>query len=165
MKTIIVGFSKNMVIGKNGDMPWIGKLPADLKHFKETTSGHAVIMGSKTFESIFNFLKKPLPNRQNIVLSRAPLSIEGVTVVDSLEKAYAAVEPEREVFIIGGGSVYAQAMDSVDAINATEIQAEFDGDTFFPTIDSTIWNEVSREHHEADEKNAYAYDFVLYTRR
>lgn len=154
-----------MVIGKNGDMPWIGNLPADLKHFKEITSGHAVIMGSKTFQSIFDFLKKPLPNRQNIVLSRSPLNIEGVAVAGSLEDAYGSVEPGRETFIIGGGNVYAQAMNSADAINATEIQAEFDGDTFFPAIDAAIWQEISREHHEADEKNSYAYDFVLYKRR
>lgn len=165
MKTTIVAFSKNMVIGKNGDMPWGRGLPADLKHFKETTNGQAVIMGSKTFQSIIDSFGKPLPNRQNIVLSRSPLTIEGVAVVDSLEKAYEAVEPGREAYVIGGGNVYAQAMSSVDAINATEVQAEFDGDTFFPVVDSAIWEEVSREHHEADEKNAYAYDFVLYKRR
>lgn len=165
MKTIIVAFSKNMVIGKNGDMPWGRGLPADLKHFKETTNGQTVIMGSKTFQSIIDSFGKPLPNRQNIVLSRSPLSIDGVTVVDSLEKAYVAVEPGREAYVIGGGNVYAQAMNSVDAINATEVQAEFDGDTFFPVIDSAIWKEESREHHDADEKNAYAYDFVLYKRR
>lgn len=165
MKTTIVAFSKNMVIGKNGDMPWGRGLPADLKHFKETTSGQAVIMGSKTFQSIIDSFGKPLPNRQNIVLSRSLLNIEGATVVDSLEKAYTAVESGREAYVIGGGNVYAQAMDSVDAINATEVQAEFDGDTFFPAIDPAIWREESREHHEADEKNAYAYDFVLYKRR
>ena len=164
MKTTIVAFSKNMVIGKNGDMPWGRGLPADLRHFKELTAGQAVIMGSKTFQSIIDSFGKPLPGRQNIVLSRSPLTIEGVTVVDSLEKAYAAVEPGREAFVIGGGNVYAQAMDSVDAINATEVQAEFDGDTFFPIVDPATWQEVSREHHEADEKNTYAYDFVTYER-
>ena len=165
MKTTIVAFAKNMVIGKNGDMPWSRGLPADLRHFKETTNGQAVIMGSKTFQSIVESFGKPLPDRQNIVLSRDSLNIEGVTVVDSLEKAYAAVEPGREAFIIGGGNVYAQAMDSVDAINATEVQAEFNGDTFFPSVDPSIWREESREHHEADEKNSYAYDFVFYKRR
>jgi dihydrofolate reductase len=165
MKTTIVAFSKNMVIGKDGDMPWGRGLPADLRHFKETTSGQAVIMGSKTFQSILDSFGKPLPNRQNIVLSRSPLNLEDVTVVDSLENAYAAVESGREAYVVGGGSVYAQAMNSVDAINATEVQAEFDGDTFFPAIDPAVWQEESREHHEADEKNAYAYDFVLYKRR
>jgi dihydrofolate reductase len=165
MKTTIVALAKNMVIGKNGDMPWGRGLPADLRHFKEVTSGQAVIMGSKTFQSILDSFGKPLPNRQNIVLSRSPLDIEDVTVVDSLEKAYTAVKPGREAFVIGGGNVYAQAMDNVDAINATEVQAEFDGDTFFPAIDPAVWQEVSREHHEPDEKNAYAYDFVTYKRK
>lgn len=165
MKTIIVAFAKNMVIGKNGDMPWGRGLPADLKHFKETTSGQAVIMGSKTFQSILDSFGKPLPNRQNIVLSRNASGIDGATVVSSLEEAYAAVEPGREAFIIGGGNVYAQAMENADAINATEIQAEFDGDTLFPAIDPNVWQEVSREHHQTDEKNVYAYDFVTYKRK
>lgn len=162
MKTTIVAFAKNMVIGKNGDMPWgVQGLPADLRRFKDLTTGQAIIMGSKTYESI----GRPLPNRQNIVISRNLFTADGITIVDSLEKAYAAVEPERETFIIGGGQIYKLAMDSIDRIFATEIQAEFEGDTYFPAIDPNVWQETAREQHEADEKNAYAYDFVTYIRR
>jgi dihydrofolate reductase len=160
MKTSIVGFAKNMVIGKDQDMPWGHGLKDDLRHFKETTTGHAVIMGSKTYES----MGRPLPNRQNIVISRKPLVVEGVTVVDSLEKAYAAVEPNRETFVIGGGQIYKLAMDSIDRIIATEVQGNFGGDIFFPAIDPSIWKETSRDHHEADERNNYPYDFVTYGR-
>jgi dihydrofolate reductase len=160
MKTSIVGYAKNMVIGKDQDMPWGHGLKDDLRHFKETTTGHAVIMGSKTYES----MGRPLPNRQNIVISRKPFSAEGVTVVDSLEKAYAAVDPDREIFVIGGGQIYKLAMGTIDRIIATEVQDEFGGDVFFPVIDPLIWKETSREHHDADERNNYAYDFVIYDR-
>ncbi|HMI09681.1 MAG TPA: dihydrofolate reductase [Candidatus Saccharimonadales bacterium] len=160
MKTSIVGFAKNMVIGKDQDMPWGHGIKDDLRHFKETTTGHAIIMGSKTYES----MGRALPNRQNIVISRKPFAAEGATVVDSLEKAYAAVDPDRETFVIGGGQIYKLAMDTIDRIIATEVQGEFDGDIFFPVIDPSIWKETSREHHNADERNNYAYDFVIYDR-
>jgi dihydrofolate reductase len=160
MKTSIVGFAKNMVIGSNQDMPWGHGIKDDLRHFKEVTTGHAIIMGSKTYES----MGRALPNRQNIVISRSPFQAEGVTVVDSLEKAYAAVEPGRETFVIGGGQIYKLAMGTIDRIIATEVQGEFDGDVFFPEIDPTIWKETSREHHEPDERNTHAFDFVTYNR-
>nr|AIA18625.1 Dihydrofolate reductase [uncultured bacterium] len=160
MKTSIVGFAKNMVIGKNQDMPWGHGLKDDLRHFKELTTGQAIIMGSKTYES----LGRPLPNRQNIVISRTPSVIEGVTVVDSLDKAYAAVEPGRETFVIGGGQIYKLAMDTIDRIIATEVEGEYGGDVFFPPIDPSVWREVSREHHDADERNTHAFDFVTYER-
>jgi dihydrofolate reductase len=161
MKTSIVGYAKNMVIGKDQDMPWGHGLKDDLRHFKETTTGHAIIMGSKTYES----MGRPLPNRQNIVISRTPFAAEGITVVDSLEKAYAAVDPDRETFVIGGGQIYKLAMDTIDRIIATEVQGEFAGDIFFPDVDPLIWKETSREHHKADERNPYAFDFVTYLRR
>jgi len=161
MKTSIVGYAKNMVIGKDQDMPWGHGLKDDLRHFKETTTSHAVIMGSKTYES----MGRALPNRQNIVISRQPFTAEGVTVVDSLEKAYAAVEPGRETFVIGGGQIYKLAMDTVDRIIATEVQGEFAGDIFFPNVDPLIWKETSREHHEVDERNTQPFDFVTYERR
>jgi dihydrofolate reductase len=160
MKTSIVGFAKNMVIGNNQDMPWGHGLKDDLRHFKETTTGHAVIMGSKTYES----MGRLLPSRQNIIISRKPLKVEGATIVDSLEKAYMAVEPGREAFVIGGGQIYKLAMDTIDRIIATEVEGEYKGDVFFPAINPSVWKEVSREHHPADERNTHAFDFVTYER-
>lgn len=163
MKSIIVAYDKKRGIGAENDLLWQRSLPADLRHFKETTLGGAIIMGRKTFDSI----GRVLPGRQNIVVSRNPdLQIAGARVVASLKAAYSAVEVGREAFIIGGAQIYTQAMDSVDQIYATEVDAEFSqADTFFPAIDTTVWSEVSREHHAADEKNKYDYDFVVYRRR
>lgn len=160
MKSIVVAYDKNYGIGAENDLLWLRDLPADLKHFKDLTTGGAVIMGRRTYESI----GRPLPNRQNIVISRQSFELEGATVVDSLEKAYAAVEPGKEAFIIGGGQIYQLAMDSIDRIYATEVQEVFPAQVFFPGIDKTIWKEVARDHHPADEKNKYDFDFVTYDR-
>jgi dihydrofolate reductase len=162
MKNILVAYDKNLGIGARNDLLWQRDLPADLKRFKDLTTGNAIIMGRKTYESI----GRALPHRQNIVISRTPDSIEGVTVVNSLEAAYAAVEPNKETFVIGGGQIYELAMDSVDRIYATEVDASFDNaEIFFPVIDDAIWREVNRAHHEADERNLYNYDYVTYERR
>jgi dihydrofolate reductase len=120
-------------------------------------------MGWKTYQSI----GRVLPNRQNIAMSRsAPDAVEGLTIASSLEEAYAAVEPGRETFIIGGGQVYAQALPTADRILATEVDATFNEATvFFPELDMNIWKETKREHHEADERNKYSYDFVTYERQ
>lgn len=162
MKSIVVAYDQKRGIGAKNDLLWLRDLPADLKHFKDLTTGHAVIMGRNTYKSI----GKPLPNRQNIVLSRENETIEGVTVVDSLQAAYDAVEDGRETFVIGGGQIFALAIDTVDTIFATEVNATFDqADIFFPAIDITHWHETSRVHHDADERNLYGYDFVIYERR
>lgn len=162
MKTIFVAYDKKLGIGAQNDLLWKRDLPADLKRFKELTMGSAVIMGRKTYESI----GRALPHRQNIVISRTTDSIEGVTVVGSLEAAYEAVEADKEIFVLGGGQIYALAMDSVDRIYATEVDAVFDAaEVFFPSIDKNIWQETNRVHHEADERNLYNYDFVTYERR
>lgn len=162
MKSILVAYDKNLGVGANNDLLWQRDLPADLQRFKDLTTGNAIIMGRKTFESI----GRPLPNRQNIVISRTSDPIEGVTLVDSLSAAYDAVEADRETFVIGGGQIYALAMDSVDRIFATEVDAVFDNaDIFFPAIDKTLWQETNRAHHDADERNLYSYDFVTYERR
>jgi len=162
MKTIVVAYDKNYGIGANNDLLWQRNLPADLHHFRNVTDGGAIIMGRKTYESIGN----PLPGRQNIVFSSQTSQIDGVTVVGSLQSAYDAVEGARETFIIGGGQIYAIAMDTADQIFATEVDAIFDQSTvFFPVIDSTIWYESSREKHLSDDKNLYNYDFVIYRRR
>lgn len=162
MKTIVVAYDKNYGIGAHDDLLWMQDLPADLRHFKNTTMNGAMIMGRTTYTSI----GRPLPGRQTIVMSRTSESIEGVTVVTSLDEAYAAVEPGRETYIIGGGQIYALAISTVDRIIATEVAAEFpEATVFFPPIDTSVWQEISREHHDADEKNLYAYDFVTYARR
>jgi dihydrofolate reductase len=162
MKTIVVAYDKNRGIGAANDLLWHRDLPSDLAHFKELTMGGAMIMGSKTYDSI----GRPLPRRQSIVLSREAKVIEGVTVVNNLRAAYDAVEPSRETFVIGGGQIYALAIDSVDRLEVTEVDASFENaDTFFPEIDNAKWREVNRVHHDKDERNLYSYDFVTYDRR
>ncbi len=163
MKTIVVAYDRNRGIGAANDLLWLRDLPADLKHFKETTMGGAIIMGRKTFESI----GRSLPGRQNIVISRDMNTVvDGAVVVNGLQAAYAIAEPGREIFVIGGGQIYQLAIDSVDRIMATEVSATFDqADVFFPPIDPVVWHEESREHYSADAKNRYDYDFVTYVRR
>lgn len=162
MKCIVVAYDKNYGIGAHNDLLWQRDLPADLKHFKDITTGHAIIMGRNTYESI----GRPLPNRQNIVISRTPEAVESVTVVTGLDEAYSVVEPDRTAFVIGGGQIYSLALPTIDRIYATEIDAAFpQADIFFPPIDSSVWKETAREHHDADERNLYAFDFVTYDRR
>ena len=161
MKSIVVAYDKKYGIGVANDLLWLRDLPADLRHFKQTTMGGAIIMGRKTFDSI----GIPLPGRQNIVISRSTMIIEGATAVTSLDEAYRAVEPDREIYIIGGGQIYEAALPTVDRVVATEVDAEFPQATvFFPALDRAIWHEVSREHHDADERNKYPFDFVVYDR-
>jgi dihydrofolate reductase len=163
MKSILVAYDRGRGIGADNDLLWQRDMPSDLKRFRELTTGNAIIMGWKTYESI----GRALPNRQNIVMSRsAHDEVEGITIAGSLEAAYAAVDPDRETFVIGGGQVYAQALDSVDRILATEVDAVFSEATvFFPVLDMTIWKETERVHHEADDRNKYPYDFVTYERQ
>jgi dihydrofolate reductase len=161
MKSILVAYDKNFGIGAFNDLLWQRDLPADLRRFKELTTGHAIIMGRKTYDSI----GRALPNRQSIVISRQAGVIEGVIVVDSLAAAYDAVEAGRESFVIGGGQIYELAIDTVDRIYATEVDAEFpQADVFFPAVNKDWWHETAREHHTADERNKYDFDFVTYDR-
>ncbi len=160
MKSIIVAYDKNHGIGASNDLLWTRDLPADLRHFKEVTTGHSIIMGRKTYES----LGRPLPNRQNIVISHNHEQIPDVLVAGSLDEAYAAAN-SPEVFVIGGGQIYQLAIDGIDQILATEVNESFDADVFFPAINPAIWIEVKREHHSKDEMNKYDYDFVVYERR
>ena len=154
---MIVAYDKNRVIGNKGSLPWQGKMPADMRHFKELSTGKTVIMGRKTYESI----GRSLPNRQNIVVSHGNFSAPDVTVVDNLEDAYKIAE--HDIAIIGGGQVYVAALSDADVIYATEINTEMDGDTFFPGLDDK-WQETSRESFPADEENVYPYSFVTYER-
>ena len=154
----IAAMSDNHVIGKNNQLLW--HMPNDLKHFKNTTSGHTVIMGRKTFDSV----GKPLPKRRNIIITRQPITIEGCEVVNSIEAALALCKNEDEVFIVGGAEIYRQSLHLSDRIYLTIIHHFFDGDSFFPEISPNEWKEVSRENHPADEKNAFPYSFVTYER-
>ena len=159
-KVIVVAYDKNRAIGRNGDLPWGRSLPADLAQFKRLTKGGDVIMGRKTFESIGS---RPLPERENIVISSRPTGIKGVLTAMNLPSALAL--SRYPVFIIGGAQVYGDAlkMSEIDTIYATEIDASFpDADTFFPEIDMTTWQEVSRVHHPSDAENKYDFDFVTY---
>lgn len=159
--SIIVAIGEENVIGTKNGLPW--HLPADLKHFRQLTTGHTIIMGRKTYES----LGKPLPNRTNIVLARetdfAPL---GVTVAHSLEEALAfpVVQNDAEAFVVGGGEIFLQAIDRVMTLYVTEVYHRFDGDIFFPTIDRSLWHETERVLGIRDEKNPYEYYFVIYKR-
>ncbi len=158
----IAAVAQNGVIGGGNTLLW--DLPADMKHFRDTTRGHTVIMGRKTFESI----GKPLPNRKNIVITRdASYTHDGIDVVGSLEEALrlAALEQgkefeenqeEVEVFVIGGGEIYKQAMEKANKLYITEIHQDFEGDTLFPTIDKNIWKETVREDHK-DESIPYSF--------
>ena len=163
MKSIhaIVAIDENGAIGRQGDL--LCHLPADMKHFKEVTMGHSIVMGRKTFES---FPRRPLPGRQNIVITRnAGWQYPGVTVVHSLEDAIAAAEGET-LFIIGGAQVYEQSLPLVDVLHLTRIHARWaSADAFFPAIVMDDWQEVSREHHKSDHKNAYEFDFITLKRR
>ena len=159
-KSMIVAYGQNREIGLKGDLPWGRSLTADLANFKRLTTGGSIIMGRKTFESIGS---RPLPNRENIVLSHIPTEVKGVLTALNLPSAYALAR--YPVFIIGGATVYQAALNDVDTIYATEVDGKFDdADTFFPKLDSS-WQEVSRGHHPADEKNNYAFDFVIYKKQ
>ncbi len=157
----IVAMDQNRCIGLDNLIPWY--LPADLQYFKKTTLGHPVIMGRKSFRSI----GRPLPKRTNIVVSRDPFFIaSGVLMAMSIAEAIDIAKEENpsEIFIIGGGNIYEQTQALWDRLYLTEVAAAFEGDTFFPKIDPTEWTEVFREAHPADEKNEFAYEFVVLDR-
>ena len=157
---IAVAIGENHAIGKNNQLLW--HMPADLKFFKQTTSGHTVIMGRKTFDSV----GKPLPNRRNVVITRDPdLKIEGVEVVNSLDEALAISKTEEKpVFIVGGAEIYRQALPKTQTLYLTTIHHHFEADTFFPEIDRREWKVISSEAHKADEKNKYDYTFEVLER-
>lgn len=157
--SIIVAIAKNHAIGKDNKLLWY--LPNDLKHFKDVTTGHTVIMGRKTYDSV----GKPLPKRRNIVITQQAISIEGCEVVSSIEDALALCAHEDEVFIVGGAQIYRQAIPLTDRIYLTVIDQDFDGDTFFPELNADDWRETERENFEPDEKNKYRYSFITLERR
>lgn len=157
--SLIAAMAENRVIGVDNALPW--RLPADLKHFRQLTSGHHVILGRRNYESI----GKPLPDRSNIVITRNPgYRAPGCLVVHSLEEAFAAAQNDAEIFVIGGAEIYRQALARADRLYLTRVHAHINGDTFFPEFDNTEWEEMSREAHSADEKNPHAYTFFIYDR-
>jgi dihydrofolate reductase len=150
---LIAALAQNRAIGRNGRLPW--HISDDLKRFKRLTTGHAVLMGRRTWES----LGRPLPNRRNIVLSSSPLP--GVESYRSIEDALAALAGEEKVFVIGGGEVYAQLLEHADELYLTLVREEIEGDTFFPPYEhliSTVFAEILREQHEG-------FEFVDYVRK
>ncbi len=151
---LVVAMSENRVIGKDNQLPW--HLPNDLRHFKNITQGKTILMGRKTYESI----GRPLPHRKNIVMTRDKnYQAEGIIVVNSIKQAIMEVSAEEEVFVIGGGELFAELMDKASRIYLTVVHADIEGDVFFPPIDTVKWTETSREDHFADEKHAYDYSF------
>ena len=158
--SIIVAVNRNHGIGKDNGLLY--RLSNDLKRFKALTTGHTIIMGRKTFESL---PKGALPHRRNIVLSRQNLHLPGAECFHSLEEALRTCAMEEEVFIIGGASLYAEALPTAERLYITEVEdGEKEADVFFPTVDRTVWHEKSRECHPADERHLYAYSFVDYER-
>ena len=160
MITLIVAMGKNREIGKENQLLW--HLPKDLKHFKDLTSGHPIIMGRKTYESI----GKPLPNRTNIVISRRnDWFEEGILIVGSIKEAVKfAKKIDEEVFVIGGGNIYEQTIDLADKLEVTLVDAVLDADTFFPKINEKVWQKTNEEYHQKDEKNEFDFCFQTFER-
>lgn len=158
--SIIVAAAANDVIGRDNGLVW--HLSADLKRFKALTTGHAVVMGRKTFESI----GRPLPGRRNVVVSRNPeFGAAGAEVAASLEEALGRLGEEGQVFVIGGGSIYRQCWDKADSLYLTRVALCPEGDTFIPSVDARKWELVRRQDFQADEKNECAYSFLDYRRK
>ncbi|GAB3263821.1 type 3 dihydrofolate reductase [Larkinella harenae] len=160
--SLIAAVAENGVIGRDNDLVWL--LPDDFKYFKQTTSGHPILMGRKTFES----LGKPLPNRLNVVITRnANYQPEGTIVVDSLDKALEEARKTgiAEAFVIGGAEIYRQAIPFADRLYLTEVKASFEGDARFPDFNQSDWEELSRRPHPADERHAVPFDFVIWERK
>ena len=147
--SIIVAMSENYVIGLNNSLPW--RLSDDLKRFKEITTGHQIVMGRKTYESI----GRPLPNRDNFVLTRnAKLQIDGINVIKSLNDIPSS---DKKTFIIGGGEIYAQLINSCDELLVTKIHCEIDGDAYFPIIDLSVWSLINQSEKFTENDLEYSY--------
>lgn len=159
-RALVVAMSRNRVIGRDNRLPW--RLPADLAFFKRVTMGHPVIMGRRTYESI----GKPLPGRLNIVVSGNPdYSAPGCTVVHSMEEAYRAAGDAEEVSIIGGSAIFEAALPAADRIYLTEVDAEVEGDVYFPAFDRAQWKETELERHAPDERHAYPFRILRLERK
>lgn len=159
--TCVVAIAENNVIGRDGDMPW--RLSTDMKRFRATTMGKPIIMGRKTWES---FPKRPLPGRQNIIVTRdAAYHADGADVVHSLDEALNLAHGAQEICIIGGGEIYAQALPMANRLDVTHVLAVIDGDTFFPQINPEDWKVLSSENVSAGEKDSHATRHIVYERQ
>lgn len=153
---------KKRALGKDNDLLW--HLPNDFKHFKSLTTGHPVVMGRKTYESIGRLL----PNRLNIIISRnKDFHVEGAKVFHDFQDAetYLLNQDTQKAFLIGGGQLYKEFINKMDMLEITEVHSEFEADTFFPEIDTQSWKEVSRKTNTMDEKHKFNYDFVRYKKQ
>lgn len=159
MVSVIVAVAENGVIGDKNTLLW--HISEDLRNFKRVTSGHPVIMGRKTFDS----LGRPLPNRRNVVITRQNLDIEGCDVVHSLEEALSLFSPEEELFVIGGAQIYAEALPLADKFYLTRVHHPYEGDTSFPAWDESEWVLAESEHFERGEKYEYPFTIEIYNRK
>jgi dihydrofolate reductase len=158
--TLIVATDLRGVIGRDGGLPW--HLPDDLRRFKALTLGKPIVMGRRTWDSI----GRALPGRHNIVISRQPgFALEGATVVGSFPDALAAAGAVPEICVIGGAEVFRAALPLADTLELTLVEADVDGDTYFPAVDDAEWIETAREPHAADERHAWPFTFVTLKRR
>ena len=163
MISLIAAVAHENVIGRSNDMPW--HLSADLRHFKDITTGHTVVMGHNTYKSIAARIGGALPDRHNVIVTRDNgLILPDATVVHSIETALSN-HGDEEVFVIGGAEIYSQTLPFADKLYITEVDADIaGGDTFFPVIALAKWRETSREAHRKDDANQYDYSFVTYER-
>lgn len=160
MISIIVAIAENLAIGKNNELLW--HIPEDLKRFKRITTGHTVIMGKRTYESL---PRRPLPNRRNLVITDVPgEQMDGCTMAYSINEAIRKCDLAEEYFIIGGASIYKQFLPLADRLYLTKVFKNFDGDVFFPEIDWSQWKLVSREDFPPDADNDFAYSYQIYNR-
>ncbi|TZF82560.1 dihydrofolate reductase [Pedobacter sp. BS3] len=159
MVQLVVIADENNGIGYQNQL--LCHIPADLKHFKSLTVGFPVLMGRKTFESI----GKPLPGRKNIVVTHQDITIEGCDIAHSLEEAIALCKGSEKISVIGGATLYRQAIELADVVELTRIHHRFKADAWFPELDAQVWKEMHAEQHQADDKNPYPYTFITYKRK
>jgi len=164
MISLIVAVSENGVIGDKNSLPW--RLPEDLKRFAEITTGHSVVMGRVTYESIVNKIGRPLPNRLNIVLTRdKSLKAPGCEIINSPEEINKYESPEKEIFVIGGSQVYKIFLPRATKIYKTLVHAKIDGDTHFPEINENEWRQEKSAFAKKDDKNEFDTTFIVYERK
>lgn len=160
MVSIIVAIARNGVIGDKNSLLW--HIKEDMRFFRTTTSGHAVVMGRKTFESLGS---KPLPKRTNIVITRADREFDGALTAHSLEEAIAMAAGDEEIFVIGGAQIYAEALRLADRMYITYVDCDYEGDTSFPEVDYSQWELVASERYERGEEYEHPFEFRTYDRR
>ena len=160
MVSIIVAIAQNGTIGDKNSLLW--HIKEDMRFFRTTTSGHAVVMGRKTFESLGS---RPLPKRTNIVITRADRVFEGALTAHSLEEAIRLAEGDEEIFIIGGAQIYREALRVADRMYITRVMHDYEGDTSFPDIDLSEWELVAEEKHDRGEEYEYPFAFLTYDRK